>query len=84
MFRMFVSETSGYSEVGFVLVHDHNRIYRHHFVSGSLRGNTTIGTDTFDTWYKIKTVFNGTNTTTTVTNMSTNEVVVNNSICEEH
>ena len=78
-FGVAVPETSGYSEVGFVLVHEHNGIYRHHFVSGSFRGNTTIGTDIFDTWYKIKTVFNGTNTTTTVTNMSTNEVVVNNS-----
>ena len=78
-FGVAVPETSGYSEVGFVLVHENNNIYRHHFVSGSFRGNTTIGTDTFDTWYKIKTVFNGTNTTTTVTNMSTNEVVVNNS-----
>lgn len=78
-FGVAVPETRGYSEVGFVLIHENNRIYRHHFVSGSFRGNTTIGTDTFDTWYKIKTVFNGTNTTTTVTNMSTNEVVVNNS-----
>ena len=78
-FGVAVPETSGYSEVGFVLTHEQNWIYRHHFVSGSFRGNTIIGRDTFDTWYKIKTVFNGTNTTTTVTNMSTNEVVVNNS-----
>ena len=75
-FGVAVDESDGkYSEVGFALVRGENNILGHLFKDGSFVSNMTLGKHENDKWYTIKTVFQGTATTTTITDASGNVIV---------